>query len=57
MRNSLKSCNTLRCLTLLKDSNDRKCPLIDFDTHLSVLRIIHDESISNWKYFYFNENN
>ena len=54
MRNSLKSCNTLRCLTLFKDSNDRQCPIIDFDKHLSFLRIIHNESISNWKDFYFN---
>ena len=46
MRNSLKSCNTLQCV----DGQ-----IIDFHTHLSVLRIIHDESISNWMNFYFNE--
>ena len=26
---------------------------IDFDKHLSTLRIIHDEAVSNWTDFYF----
>ena len=53
MRNSLKSCNTLQCLTLFQDSMIGRQHTIDFDRHLSTLRIIHDEGVSNWTDFYF----
>ena len=53
MRNSLKSCNTLRCLTLFQDSMIGRRHTVDFDKHLSTLRIIHDEAVSNWTDFYF----
>ena len=53
MRNSLKFCNTLRCLTLFQDSMIGRRHTVDFDKHLSTLRIIHDEAVSNWTDFYF----
>ena len=56
MRNSLKSCNTLQCLTLFRDSViGGRWHTIDFDRHLLTLRIIHDKAISNWTDFYFQE--
>ena len=53
MRNSLKSCNTLQCLTLFQDSVIGRWHTIDFNKHLLTLRIIHDEAISNWTEFLF----
>ena len=52
MRNSLKACNTLRCLTLFKDSQDDLKIPVDYDSHLSILKIICDEEITNWNEFY-----
>ena len=53
MTNSLKSCNTLQCLTLFQDPMIRRWHTIDFDKHLPTLRIIHDEAVSNWTDIYF----
>ena len=53
MRNSLKSCNTLQCLTLFQDSMIGRQHTTDFDKRLSTLRIIHNEAVSNWMDFYF----
>ena len=52
MRNSLKVCNTLWCLALFKDSNDNVKIPVDYDLHLSILKIICDEEVTNWNELY-----
>ena len=52
MRNSLKACNTLQCLALFKDSNDNLKIPVDYNLHLSILKIICDEGVTNWNELY-----
>ena len=51
MRNSLKACNTLQCFTLFKNSYVSNNP-IDYDGNLSILKMICNEEITNWKDLY-----
>ena len=52
MRNSLKACNTLWCLTLFKDSTDNLKIPVDYDLYLSILKITCDEEVTNWNEHY-----
>ena len=58
MRSSLMACNTLRCLTLFKntmmngdDDHSKEAPP-NYDLHLSTLKLIHDDEINDWKIKY-----
>ena len=52
------ACNTLRCLTLFrntllkKNNDDSKNPPPDYDLHLSTLKLTHDNEINDWKIAY-----
>ena len=52
MRNSLKACNTLWCLTLFKNSYVVLNNPIDYDGNLLILKMICNEEITNWKDLY-----
>ena len=52
MRSSLMACNTLRCLTLFKNTmndDDHSKDAPNYDLHLFTLKLIHDDEINDWK--------
>ena len=58
MRNSVKLCNTLQCLTLFENSHNNNTTLddegiINYELHLLTLKVIHNDEISDWSESYF----